>query len=149
MVSRLCPNCALCCNGVLFADVRLQPSDNAARLAAVGVALKKRGAVLKFQQPCSCLEGNRCRIYADRPQMCRTFECRLLQRAQAGEINVEASLKVIRMAKRRAEVVREILRGLGDEDESTPLSRRYERMRNIITRAINGASTRCMILRIA
>lgn len=118
----------MCCNGVLFADVRLRPGDDPVRLAALGIPLKKRGDLKRFQQPCVCLEGNRCRIYADRPERCRTFECRLLQRAQAGEISSANALKSIREARRQADGVRQILRDLGDTDETVPLSRRYEKM---------------------
>jgi len=32
-ISQLCPNCGLCCNGVLFADVELRAGDDAGRLA--------------------------------------------------------------------------------------------------------------------
>lgn len=127
-VSTLCPRCALCCNGVLFVDVRLQAEDNTSRLAELGVALKQRGGVQRIPQPCACLEGNLCRIYAERPERCRTFQCGLLQRAQAGEVTERAALKSIRHARRCAENVRRILRELGDVNESVPLSRRYQRM---------------------
>jgi hypothetical protein len=113
---------------VLFADVRLQAGDDAQRLASLGVALKTRGKLTRFAQPCSCLEGKLCRIYEDRPNRCRTFECRLLQRTQAGEVTERAALKSIQNARRCAEKVRGILRELGDTDESVPLSRRYQRM---------------------
>jgi uncharacterized protein len=128
MVGRLCPSCALCCNGVLFADVRLRAEDDPKHLAALGVPLKARGDVVRFQQPCTCLEGNRCRIYGDRPERCRTFECRLLQRTVRGEITEGRALKLIQQARDKAERVRRILRELGDTDESVPLSRRYQRM---------------------
>jgi Fe-S-cluster containining protein len=127
-VSRLCPNCALCCNGVLFADVRLQAGDDASQLEELGLPLRRRGAVTRFTQPCACLAGKTCRIYPARPSRCRSFECRLLQRAGVGEIREAAALKVIREARRRAADVRRILRELGDTDEAVPLSRRYQRM---------------------
>lgn len=127
-VTALCPTCALCCNGVLFADVRLQADDDGERLASLGVALKRRGSVTRFAQPCSCLAGERCSIYADRPVRCRTFECRLLKRALAGEVTERAALASIRKARAAAETVRSILRELGDTDESVPLSRRYQHM---------------------
>ncbi len=128
IITNLCPQCALCCDGVLFADVRLQVGDDAQRLTSLGVALQTRGRLTRFSQPCSCLDGKLCRIYEDRPTRCRTFECRLLQRAQAGEVTERAALKSIQNALRRAEKVRGILRELGDTDESVPLSRRYQRM---------------------
>jgi hypothetical protein len=127
-VAALCPHCALCCNGVLFADVRLQAGDVPQRLASLGVALQTRGKLTRFTQPCSCLEGKLCRIYDERPTRCRTFECRVLQRVQAGEVTERAALKSIQNALRCAEKVRSILRELGDTDESVPLSRRYQRM---------------------
>ena len=128
MVERLCPTCALCCNGVLFADVRLRAGDDPKRLADLGVPLKTRGEAVRFLQPCACLEGNRCRIYGDRPERCRTFECRLLQRAARGEVTESPALKLIQQARDQAERVRRILRELGDTDETVPLSRRYQRM---------------------
>jgi len=69
-----------------------------------------------------------CRIYAERPERCRTFECRLLQRTAAGEVSEHAALKLIQQARARADKVRRILRELGDTDETLPLSRRYQRM---------------------
>lgn len=126
--SRLCPACTLCCNGVLFADVRLQPGDPARHLAALGIKLRKHGASHRFAQPCTCLEGKLCRIYEDRPARCRSFECRLLKKVQAGEISEAAALRIIRRARRAAEKAGRILSALGDEDESSPLTRRYARV---------------------
>ncbi len=128
IVSALCTTCALCCNGVLFADVRLQAGDDAARLAALGVELKRRSSTARFPQPCSCLSGNSCGIYADRPSRCRTFECRLLQRALKREVSEKLALKCIQEARDEAENVRAILRELGDTEETLPLNRRYQRM---------------------
>ena len=127
-VDALCRSCALCCNGVLFADVRLQAGDDAARLAALNVPLQGRGARPRFAQPCSCLEGKLCRIYGDRPVRCRTFECRLLKRAIGGDVTERVALKTIRQARACAEKVRRLLRALGDTDETVPLSRRYQRL---------------------
>ena len=83
-VSQLCPNCGLCCNGVLFADVELRKGDDAGRLAELGLSLGMKGSKLAFAQPCTCFDGKFCKIYADRPKRCRTFECGLLKRVQAG-----------------------------------------------------------------
>ena len=118
----------MCCNGVLFADVRLQRGDDAGRLAELGVTLKTGAASTRFRQPCSCLQQGFCEIYDDRPSRCRTFECRLLQKTLAGEVKERAALQSIHEARRRVEAVRRILQQLGDTDESVPLSRRYQRM---------------------
>src|SRR5215472_953064 len=91
MEQQLCLSCGLCCNGVIFADVRLKPSDDPARLRALGLPLSgqtpgSKKAVLNFNQPCAALEGCSCRIYADRPNHCRHFECLLLKSAKAGRV---------------------------------------------------------------
>jgi uncharacterized protein len=127
-VSQLCPACALCCNGVLFADVELQRGDDSKWLSAAGMELARTGRKLRFLQPCSCLEGNDCRIYEKRPIQCRAFECRLLQRTQSGKTTVESALKTITATTRQAQNVRELLRRLGQTDESVPLSRRYAKL---------------------
>ena len=127
-IEQLCPNCGLCCNGVLFADVELQKGDNAGRLIDLGMALKKKGMKRAFVQPCRCFEGKLCRIYADRPKRCATFECGLLKRVQSGEMSAPAALKRISDTKKLVEKVRRLLRRLGDNDEQLALTKRYSRM---------------------
>ena len=132
-VAQLCPQCAVCCNGVLFKDVELQLGDNSRKLESLGLPLPKlrtpRSALrtLKFPQPCAVLDGCRCRIYADRPVRCRQFECALLKSVQTGETGVAAALRVIRDARRRADQVRALLREIGDVDETLALSLRFKR----------------------
>jgi uncharacterized protein len=125
MVSRLCPACGLCCNGVLFGDVELQPGDDANHLETLGMDLFVKGRKQRFNQPCACFDGKLCRIYDDRPSRCRSFECRLLQRTQSGQLTVTYALKAMEEARRSADVVRKLLRELGQTDERVPLSRRY------------------------
>jgi uncharacterized protein len=124
-VSQLCPNCGLCCNGVLFADVELRVGDDAGRLAELGLSLTKKGGKLAFAQPCACFDGKLCGIYADRPKRCRTFECGLLKRVQGGELDADAALETILKTKRLAEKVRVLLRQLGQNDERLAMTRRY------------------------
>ncbi len=125
-VSKLCPACGLCCNGVLFGDVELQRGDDAKKLSKLGMSLrKKKNGMASFNQPCSCFDGKLCSIYDDRPKRCRTFECRLLQRAQTDEVTIPAALKSIAEARRCADDVRKLVRELGQRDEQMPLNRRY------------------------
>ena len=126
-ISQLCPKCGLCCNGVLFADVKLRKGDDAKRLAELGLPLEKKGGQQAFAQPCGCFDGKLCRIYNDRPKRCRSFECGLLKRVQAGELDADAALKTIAQAKRQVEKVCKHLRGTGSDDERFALSQRYER----------------------
>jgi len=128
----LCLECGLCCNGVIFADVQLQPDDDAKKLQSLGLALF---ANRKFKQPCTAFDGCRCHIYSDRPNYCRAFECLLLKKFQAGRIDADAALRIIRTASKRVETVKKILAELGDTDDSLALGKRFRRMQ---TRLENG-----------
>ena len=125
-VSQLCPKCGLCCNGVLFADVKLCKGDDVQRLAELGLSLEKKGRQQAFAQPCACFDGKLCRVYVERPVRCRAFECGLLKRVQAGELGAGAALKTIAQAKRQVEKVCELLRRADSDDEQLALSQRYE-----------------------
>jgi len=124
-IDQLCPNCGLCCNGVLFGDVELQRGDDAKHLTKLGVDLFRKGRKTAFAQPCACLVNGLCRIYADRPKRCAAFDCRLLQRVQAGKVTAPVALRKIVAAKRRVEVVLKLVRALGHRDETIPLNQRY------------------------
>jgi Fe-S-cluster containining protein len=137
VVATLCPNCALCCNGVLFKDVELQKGDNADKLKNLGLPISNSRSALRgsgskpsrFPQPCSALEGCHCNVYADRPLRCRQFECALFKSVAVGETGVEGALGIIRDARKRAERVKALLRELGDSEESLALSLRFKRAR--------------------
>ena len=125
-VDQLCPNCGLCCDSTLFADVELRAGDDAKRLTKLGLTIEnKTRTKLAFAQSCACFDGKLCGIYADRPKRCRTFECGLLKRVQAGELNAAAALKTIAKTKLQAETVRGLLRQLGQNDERLAMTKRY------------------------
>jgi len=125
-VSQLCPNCGLCCDSTLFADVELRAGDEAKRLKQLGLTLlQKTPARLAFTQPCACFDGKLCAIYADRPQRCRKFDCGLLKKVEANQMTAGAALKKISEAKKRAEHVRGLLRLSGQRDEPMALTHRY------------------------
>ena len=125
-IGQLCPNCGLCCDSTLFADVELRAGDDARRLRKLGLTLyQKTKTKTAFAQPCACFDGKLCQIYADRPNRCRKFDCGLLKRVAAGELTPNAALKKISEAKRQAENVRALLRSLGQRDEHMALTHRY------------------------
>ncbi len=125
-IEQLCPNCGLCCDSTLFADVELRAGDDAKTLKKLGLSLEKKGrGKMAFAQPCACFDGKLCGIYQARPKRCRTFVCGLLKRAETDEMSAGAALKKITEAKKRAEKVRGLLRQTGSTDEATPLTHRY------------------------
>jgi uncharacterized protein len=136
-VDQLCPNCGLCCDSTLFADVELRAGDDPKRLAKLGLSIfkkdnededdliKKGRGKLAFAQPCACFDAQFCTIYADRPRRCRLFECGLLKKVQAGEMSAGAALKKISAAKALAARVRELLHALGQPQEKLALTKCY------------------------
>lgn len=125
-IEQLCPNCGLCCDSTLFADVELRAGDDPKRLAKLGLTLEQKTKTrLAFTQPCACFDGKFCRIYADRPKRCGLFECGLLKKVEAGRMTAGAALKKITDAKKRADHVRDLLRQSGQHDETMALTHRY------------------------
>jgi Fe-S-cluster containining protein len=125
-IGQLCPQCGLCCDSTLFADVELRAGDDAARLRRAGLVIEAKGRTKQaFPQPCPCLKGGLCQIYAERPRRCRAFECGLLRRVVAREITPALALKKIQSAKRQADQVRDALRAMGQTDETVALTHRY------------------------
>jgi Fe-S-cluster containining protein len=123
----LCLECGLCCNGVIFADVELQTTEvQSLRSKVQSLRLSGKNGT-KLPQPCAAFDGCRCRVYAERPTYCRQFECLLLKNVQSGRIGRTEGSRMVRTAKERAEKVRSLLRELGDSDEGTALSLRFQR----------------------
>ncbi|HXG48632.1 MAG TPA: YkgJ family cysteine cluster protein [Methylomirabilota bacterium] len=130
IISRLCLRCGICCRGTLFKDVELQPGDDPARLAQLGLPLTKRRRGVLFAQPCAALGADcRCRIYADRPRRCRQFDCDLLQSVMAGKTELAVARRIIRRARRQAKTVERELAALGGDDSSAPLPSRFRRLK--------------------
>jgi hypothetical protein len=125
--SRLCASCGLCCNGVLFADVKLGSKDAVTVLADHGLPIRRRGGRCAFDQPCVALQvDGHCGVYADRPGMCRAFECGVLQQMLTGQVSETEALHVIGQAQKLARKVGGLLERSGNLDIHRPLARRYQ-----------------------
>lgn len=129
---QLCLACGLCCDGTLFDNVRLEAGDDAKQLKSLGLPVsvsRARPPVAHFPQPCSALCADRtCRVYAQRPRQCRTYECMVFKEAQAGRLDQATALRLVRNARRQADRVRKLLRELGDTDEHRSVGERFHRM---------------------
>ena len=135
-INRLCLACGLCCNGVLFRDVELQAADDVAALQKLGLKIRRSAAARRgprCAQPCPGLgPGNECGLYEQRPKRCRDFECGVLKEVISEQLDVQAALKLVRLALRHANRIRLLLRQLGDRDEHLPLARRFRRLQRRI-----------------
>ena len=100
----LCTNCGLCCDGSLLDDVELKNEQEALGLELMGLKIDTDDAPA-LALPCTALNGKRCSIYEHRPNTCRRFECKLLQRTKRGEISVaNAKITITKTLKQSAAV---------------------------------------------
>ena len=127
----LCLACGLCCDGSLFDNVRFGPDEAANELKALGLPVKASRArvpVPFVSQPCAALCADRaCRIYANRPGQCRTFECGVFREMQADRISFDSAMGLVQQAQRKAGKARRLLRKLGDHEETLSLGKRFRR----------------------
>lgn len=121
----LCTRCGLCCDGTLLGDVELTGPAEAARLETLGLDLDdgETGAGL-LPLPCAALRRTRCSIYARRTRACRTFECRLLQDAQRGDISVDLALARIAHARAQVQHVKTLLARMETPPANLPIAER-------------------------
>jgi uncharacterized protein len=143
----LCLECGMCCNGTIFADLKLQPNEDARRLNRLGreTELPVHPSLVlrrKISQPCPAFDGCRCLIYADRPDYCRHFACAVLKQAKAATITPRIARNRIRTARKQAAQVIGLLRELGDTDEHVALPLRMRRCRERLERiGVDGPLT--------
>jgi Fe-S-cluster containining protein len=119
LTDTLCLQCGLCCNGVLFADVRPEPGDSSPLFAGRS----------RVSQPCPAFNSGTCActIYSERPVRCRKFECRQLLGVRRGDIASDVALKRIRATRKLVAKVEGLLGELKHNDTRIPLSRRFQR----------------------
>jgi uncharacterized protein len=119
-IDALCLQCGLCCNGVLFADVRPEPGDDSPLF---------QGNRTRVAQPCPAFNTGTCAcvIYIERPVRCRKFECRQLLGVRAGTITTEKALRQIHEARELADKIEKLLTELGFNNVRLPVSRRFQR----------------------
>lgn len=100
---RLCISCGLCCDGSLFAWVKLRPAELSAALAAGLLVYGDHPADRGFAQPCAVFTG-KCGIYDSGfyPKGCLAYRCALLKRYAAGSITVDEATRIIGEVRRAA-----------------------------------------------
>jgi Fe-S-cluster containining protein len=124
--------CGLCCNGVIFADVRSELGAAVTALNHLGAKPKNvfsRDGIKRCSigQPCVAFVGGKCQIYSERPNHCRKFDCLMLEKLKRNERSMAASLKIVERAKRLSLNVVQLLAKLGNTEEHLPLSHRFRR----------------------
>jgi len=93
--SALCVSCGFCCDGTLFASVRLEDGE-AARLASFSLPIVVRDDLTEaMPQPCRALEATLCTAYDVRPVTCRRYRCHLLTALDEGEVDLDEARGVV------------------------------------------------------
>ncbi len=94
-LSALCQRCGLCCDGSLFSHVPLRPDEVAsARRQGLDVEALVGGAPA-LRQCCTALKNRQCTLYAQRPERCRAFGCRLFNALAGGRVSLDEALAVV------------------------------------------------------
>jgi uncharacterized protein len=113
----LCQTCALCCDGTIFSHVPIEPTE-VASIRSVGLEVFDAENNAHFVQPCMKLENTSCSIYANRPETCRNFRCRVLRRLEVGELSTERAHSLVNQAKTLISALRDLLVSQGDPTRS-------------------------------
>lgn len=126
--SRLCTSCGMCCNGVLFEIVKLQPEDSIRDLEKLGMKVNRKKSEPYFKQPCRFLDNCTCTIYAQRPVRCRHFECIQLKLLASGEITEAEAQARINATRQQVAHLQVLLAAAGDTHVEESLTARVERV---------------------
>lgn len=141
----LCLACGLCCDGSLFDNVQFGAEEDAGRLVAQGLPVKRSRAKAPTRfvcQPCPALQKDcRCRVYSDRPRQCRSFECGVYKDFLSGRLDFKRALRWVAQARRMSSKARVLLRRLGEEDEGLSLSKRFRRVRRWVDAGLLDADS--------
>lgn len=126
--ARLCGACGMCCDGVLFHSVELQPGDQPRQLAALGLKIRRKKGVEFFLQPCAAHREENgacsCAIYGERPMRCRAFNCRQILGVESGKITEADASGKIREARTRVAHVLERMAHVGETNPGRSLAHR-------------------------
>jgi hypothetical protein len=94
-LSTLCQRCGLCCDGSLFSHVPLR-ADEVASARRLGLDVEELvGGAPALRQCCSALKERQCSLYAQRPERCRAFGCRLFHEVAGGRVPLDEALAVV------------------------------------------------------
>lgn len=99
--SALCTRCGLCCTGLLHNAAVLEP-DEVASAAALGLPVRDSERP-SFALPCPKLVDSCCSIYGNRPRVCGSYRCQLLQNLEAGETDFKAAVGKVAAARQLVE----------------------------------------------
>jgi len=91
--SDLCLKCGRCCKGVYFKTMKLQYGDRIDLFDVTYTPKYEGDFVFTSNSPCQQLNSdNTCKIYEDRPKVCINFQCEILKRYIAEDVDLDTAL---------------------------------------------------------
>lgn len=121
--AHLCVGCAMCCNGTLYGRAKVASGEER-RIVDAGLELVTGEEKNYFRLPCRFESCGQCTIYETRFAVCRSFQCALLKRVEAGEIDLDSASSIVAKAQ---ELLRTVV--AGDPDAATNRGRAEIRAR--------------------
>lgn len=118
----LCRSCGLCCDGTLFSSVSVRDLDVVSPLVAAGIKIVAQNAERNFRLPCAAHDGQSCKVYADRPSICREFRCKLLVDLESRTVDWPRAVERIRQVFALKAAVTEALQRIEPALVGTSLS---------------------------
>ncbi len=99
----ICRACGLCCRGVWFSHVTIEP-DELDQARNAGLTVETVAGASSFEQPCVLHRDDGCSAYGTwRPKTCVDYTCALLDQFQAGEASFDETMKHVRAARTMAD----------------------------------------------
>jgi len=103
----------MCCNGTLYGRAKVASGEEG-RIVDEGLELVTAEDKNYFRLPCRFESCGRCTIYETRYEVCRSFQCALLRRVEAGEVDLASAASTVAKAQ---ELVRAVV--ASDPDAAT------------------------------
>jgi hypothetical protein len=99
--SALCLACGLCCTGALHGavDVIAQDVTLVRSLGLTVEPVQDPAGQYAFRQPCPLYLDDRCSVHGRHPPSCQEYQCALLKKFAAGEVELDTALSVVKEAK--------------------------------------------------
>lgn len=124
----LCKSCGFCCDGTFFNQVEIvEERKNQSEKYSKNKKLDVEVITTKrFSLPCSCFDQKTgCTIYLDRPNICKNFECGLLQQLNNGKRSFESSVNIVNQLRDGARYINDNVTSLASFIKPIPILRKF------------------------
>jgi hypothetical protein len=115
----------------MHTTVEVGPGDDRSVLERAGFHLLLYEAEARFEQPCRAFDLH-CTIYDDRPSLCRSYRCALLQKVDAGDVDDSDARALVATAIELRDRVRPAIESLVGSTKHHALAVLVQRMNDAL-----------------